>query len=101
MISLTRILLTGKRMTLTTPGPFPFLLSAPGFPYSLSDRNWTFRKRAFVAFSISLLTFSIYIGSAIYTSSIPALMEEFHVSLTMATLGLTLYIIGTSRAVLS
>ncbi|KAJ7863168.1 major facilitator superfamily domain-containing protein [Mycena leptocephala] len=59
-----------------------------------NPQNWSFRKRAFVAFSISLLTFSIYIGSAIYTSSIPGLMEEFHVSLTMATLGLTLYIIG-------
>ncbi|KAJ7147655.1 major facilitator superfamily domain-containing protein [Mycena crocata] len=59
-----------------------------------NPRNWSFRKRAFVAFSISLLTFSVYIGSAIYTSSIPGLMEEFHVSLTMATLGLTLYVLG-------
>ncbi|KAJ6580724.1 major facilitator superfamily domain-containing protein [Mycena capillaripes] len=59
-----------------------------------NPRNWSFRKRAFVAFSISFLTFSIYIGSAIYTSSIPGLMEEFNVSLTMATLGLTLYVLG-------
>ncbi|KAJ7709033.1 major facilitator superfamily domain-containing protein [Mycena rosella] len=59
-----------------------------------NPRNWSFRKRAFVAFCISLLTFSIYIGSAIYTSSIPGLMEEFHVSLTTATLGLTLYVLA-------
>ncbi|KAJ7498102.1 major facilitator superfamily domain-containing protein [Mycena galericulata] len=57
-------------------------------------RNWSFKKRAFVALSISLLTFSVYIGSAIYTSSIPGLMAEFHVSLTLATLGLTLYVLG-------
>ncbi|KAJ7114080.1 major facilitator superfamily domain-containing protein [Mycena epipterygia] len=59
-----------------------------------NPRNWSSRKRAFVAFSISLLTFSVYIGSAIYTSSIPGLMEEFNVSLTMATLGLTLYVLA-------
>ncbi|KAJ6568410.1 major facilitator superfamily domain-containing protein [Mycena vulgaris] len=59
-----------------------------------NPRNWSFRKRAFVAACISLLTFSVYIGSAIYTSSIPGLIEEFHVSLTMATLGLTLYVLA-------
>ncbi|KAJ7760201.1 major facilitator superfamily domain-containing protein [Mycena olivaceomarginata] len=36
----------------------------------------------------------VYIGSAIYVSSIPGLMQEFHVSLTTATLGLTLYILA-------
>ncbi|KAJ6465173.1 major facilitator superfamily domain-containing protein [Mycena vitilis] len=73
--------------------PDPFLVD---WEENDSDnpRNWSPRKRAFVAFSISLLTFSVYIGSAIYTSSIPGLMAEFHVSLTMATLGLTLYVLG-------
>jgi DHA1 family multidrug resistance protein-like MFS transporter len=51
-------------------------------------------KRAFVALEISLPTFSVYIGSAIYTSSIPGLRAEFNVSLTTATLGLTLYVLG-------
>ncbi|KAJ7173449.1 major facilitator superfamily domain-containing protein [Mycena filopes] len=59
-----------------------------------NPQNWSFRKRAFVAFSISLLTFSVYIGSAIYTSSIPGLMAEFNVSLTIATLGLSLYVLA-------
>ncbi|KAJ7803202.1 major facilitator superfamily domain-containing protein [Mycena olivaceomarginata] len=57
-------------------------------------QNWSFRKRAFVAFEISLLTFSVYIGSAIYTSSIPGIMQEFNASLVMATLGLTLYVLA-------
>lgn len=38
--------------------------------------------------------FSIYIGSAIYTSSIPYIIEEFHVSNVVATLGLSLFIEG-------
>jgi DHA1 family multidrug resistance protein-like MFS transporter len=37
---------------------------------------------------------SVYIGSAIYVPAIPGLMEEYDVSLTKATLGLTLYILG-------
>ncbi|KAF9524757.1 major facilitator superfamily domain-containing protein [Crepidotus variabilis] len=59
-----------------------------------NPRNWTFRKRAFVAFSIGLLTFSVYIGSAIYTSSIPSLMETFNVPQVMGSLGLTLYVMA-------
>ncbi|KAJ7714331.1 major facilitator superfamily domain-containing protein [Mycena olivaceomarginata] len=59
-----------------------------------NPQNWSLNKRAFVAFEISFLTFSVYIGSAIYVSSIPGLMQEFHVSLTTATLGLTLYILA-------
>lgn len=64
-------------------------------------RNWSRNKRVFVAFLISLLTFSVYIGSAIYTSAIPGLMVEFQTSETMGTLGLTLFVlaygIGPSR----
>ncbi|KAJ7650947.1 major facilitator superfamily domain-containing protein [Roridomyces roridus] len=59
-----------------------------------NPRNWSFRKRCFTAGNISLLTFAVYIGSAIYTSSIPGLMEEFNSSLVMGTLGLTLFILG-------
>ncbi|KZP04827.1 MFS general substrate transporter [Athelia psychrophila] len=59
-----------------------------------NPRNWSFYKRAFVAFSISLLTFSVYVGSAIYTSSIPSLMADFGISQTRATLGLTLYVLA-------
>ena len=57
-------------------------------------RNWSLGKRSFVTFSISLLTFSVYIGSAIYTPAIPGLMKAFGVSLTKGTLGLTLYVLG-------
>jgi DHA1 family multidrug resistance protein-like MFS transporter len=59
-----------------------------------NPRNWSLFKRSFVAFSISFLTFSVYIGSAIYTSSIPSLVATFDVSLTKATLGLTLYVLA-------
>ncbi|KIK66812.1 hypothetical protein GYMLUDRAFT_192782 [Collybiopsis luxurians FD-317 M1] len=59
-----------------------------------NPKNWSPKKRAFVAFSISLMTFTMYIGSAIYTPSIPGIITDFNVSLPYATLGLTLYVLG-------
>ena len=58
------------------------------------DRNWSPFKKGFVAFSISLLTFSIYIGSAIYTMSEIGIVKEFKVPEVKASLGLTLYILA-------
>ncbi|KAF7367534.1 MFS general substrate transporter [Mycena sanguinolenta] len=83
-----------KQVDDDTAVPDPYLVDWDGESDPENPRNWSFRKRAFVAFEISLLTFSIYIGSAIYTSSIPGLMSEFNVSLTTATLGLTLYVLA-------
>ncbi|KAF7349177.1 MFS general substrate transporter [Mycena sanguinolenta] len=83
-----------KQVDDDTPVPDPYLVDWDGESDPENPRNWSFRKRAFVAFEISFLTFSIYIGSAIYTSSIPGLMSEFNVSLTTATLGLTLYVLA-------
>ncbi|TKY85602.1 hypothetical protein EX895_005764 [Sporisorium graminicola] len=59
-----------------------------------NPRNWSSRKKAFVTFLIGLLTFGVYSGSAIYTPSIPGVMEHFHVGLTKATLGLSLFVLG-------
>uniref|UniRef100_A0A0W0FIR5 Major facilitator superfamily (MFS) profile domain-containing protein n=1 Tax=Moniliophthora roreri TaxID=221103 RepID=A0A0W0FIR5_MONRR len=57
-------------------------------------RNWSPFKKSFVVFSIALLTFSVYIGSAIYTSSIPGLMSEFGIPQVIGSLGLTLYVLA-------
>lgn len=57
-------------------------------------RNWSFFKRCFVTANICLLTFSIYIGSAIYSPGIGLLAQQFGVSDVAATLGLTLFIVG-------
>jgi len=59
---------------------------------SRSRRNWSPRKRLFVASLVMLLTFSVYVGSAIYTPSIPGIMEEFGIGQVGATSGLTLFV---------
>ncbi|KIY67869.1 MFS general substrate transporter [Cylindrobasidium torrendii FP15055 ss-10] len=74
--------------------PDPYLVDWYGPDDPDNPKNWSGKKRAFVTFNMCLLTFAMYIGSAIYTPSIPGIMEEFGISLTHATLGLTLYVLG-------
>lgn len=56
--------------------------------------NWSLGKKLFVTFEICLLTFGVYIGSAIYTAGIQDIEETFGVSQVAATLGLTLFVAG-------
>ncbi|KAJ5293367.1 uncharacterized protein N7443_009320 [Penicillium atrosanguineum] len=56
--------------------------------------NWSNTKRALIATIICLYTFVVYTTSAIYTSSTIGVMEEFGVSTLVATLGLSLYVLG-------
>ena len=56
--------------------------------------NWSTFKKVFVTFEICLLTFSVYIGSAIYSAGTETVVEDFGVSQTKATLGLTLFVAG-------
>lgn len=56
--------------------------------------NWSTSKKFFVTFLICLLTFSVYIGSAIYSAGTLDIVEKFHVSQVAATLGITLFVAG-------
>jgi len=66
--------------------------------YSADDpanpQNWSFRKKCFIAFQICIYTFAVYIGSAIYTPSQNAVTQVFGVSITAASLGLAMYVLG-------
>jgi len=55
-----------------------------------NPRNWSMVKKFFVTFEICFLTFSVYIGSAIYTAGIQDVVREFGVSQVAATVSLTL-----------
>lgn len=56
--------------------------------------NWSRPKKYFVTGMICLLTFSIYIGSAIYSAGVVEITEVFGVSQVAATLGLSLFVAG-------
>ncbi|EKM57364.1 uncharacterized protein PHACADRAFT_93065 [Phanerochaete carnosa HHB-10118-sp] len=57
-------------------------------------QNWSIVKKSFITFQICLLTFSVYIGSAIYSPGIGGISDQFGVSSVAATLGLTLFVVG-------
>jgi DHA1 family multidrug resistance protein-like MFS transporter len=59
-----------------------------------NPRNWSRAKKIFVTFEICFLTFSVYIGSAIYTPGLLDVVQVFGVSQVAATLGLCLYVAG-------
>ncbi|KAJ5244174.1 hypothetical protein N7489_004270 [Penicillium chrysogenum] len=59
-----------------------------------NPHNWSNGKRAFITILICLYTFVVYTTSAIYTSSTQGVMKEFGVSTLVATLGLSLYVLG-------
>lgn len=56
--------------------------------------NWSTGKKFFVTFEICLLTFSVYIGSAIYSAGVMDVSRVFKVSEVAALLGLTLFVGG-------
>ncbi|KAJ5594760.1 major facilitator superfamily domain-containing protein [Penicillium hispanicum] len=59
-----------------------------------NPHNWSNTKRALVTTLICLYTFVVYTTSAIYTSSAEGIMKQFGVNDLLATLGLSLYVLG-------
>ena len=59
-----------------------------------NPQNWSFGKKGLVMALICSYTMAVYMGSSIYTSSEPALIEIFGISQTVASLGLALYVLG-------
>ncbi|KAL7941267.1 major facilitator superfamily domain-containing protein [Trichoderma barbatum] len=66
--------------------------------YSTDDeenpQNWSSKKKIFVVFQIYLYTLAVYIGSAIITPSQPYIEAQFGVEPQVASLGLSLYVLG-------
>ncbi|KAI0062506.1 putative caffeine resistance protein 5 [Artomyces pyxidatus] len=56
--------------------------------------NWSRNKKFWVLFQTCLWTFTMYIGSSIYTAGIPGVAEDFGVSAVAATVGLTAFVAG-------
>ncbi|KAL6880038.1 MFS general substrate transporter [Trichoderma longibrachiatum] len=59
-----------------------------------NPQNWSSGKKAFVVLQIYLYTLAVYIGSAIITPSQPFIEARFGVEPEVASLGLSLYVLG-------
>ena len=61
----------------------------PDNPY-----NWSLGKKLWVAMLLFVYTFSVYIGSSLYTASTQDIMEIYGVGNIVASLGLTMYVLA-------
>jgi len=59
-----------------------------------NPQNWSFGKKAIVLAQIMLYTLSVYMGSAIYAPSTEGVIIRFGVSISMASLGLSMYVLA-------
>lgn len=59
-----------------------------------NPQNWSSLKKSFIAGQVLTLTFSVYIGSSIYTPALPEIMEHFHISLSAALVPLSVFVFG-------
>ncbi|KAK9367075.1 major facilitator superfamily domain-containing protein [Lipomyces kononenkoae] len=56
--------------------------------------NWPTSKKWRITLIVSLLTFCVAFASSVFTAGISLIAVDFNVSETVATLGLTLYVVG-------
>lgn len=59
-----------------------------------NPQNWSLFKKCATTGQVCFLTFSIYIGSAIYTAGIVDIEHYFGISEVAAVLGLTVFVLG-------
>ena len=59
-----------------------------------NPQNWGFGKKAAVLVQILFYTMAVYMGSAIYSPSIPGVMERFGVDIQLASMGLSMYVLA-------
>lgn len=59
-----------------------------------NPQNWAFSKKIVVLAQILMYTMGVYMGSAIYSPSIPGVMERFGVEVGAASLGLSMYVLA-------
>lgn len=58
-------------------------------------KNWPMSRKAWTIGAVSFATWVVVLYSTSYTTSMPGMMEEFHVSSEpVATLGVTVYLLG-------
>jgi len=59
-----------------------------------NPQNWSFGKKNIVLAQILMYTMGVYMGSAIYSPSIPGVMQRFQVEIGAASLGLSMYVLA-------
>ncbi|KAE8137645.1 major facilitator superfamily domain-containing protein [Aspergillus pseudotamarii] len=61
----------------------------PSIPF-----NWSIRKRVYISILLGLLTMVVAMASSIFTSAIPTVIMMYNIDREVATLGVSLYVLG-------
>ncbi|KAH8891434.1 MFS general substrate transporter [Thozetella sp. PMI_491] len=76
------------------PVPEQYLVGWYGPDDPENPKNWSAARGVLITAQICLLNFSVYIGSSIYTPGEQSWAEEFRTGEIVATLGLSVYVLG-------
>jgi DHA1 family multidrug resistance protein-like MFS transporter len=104
----TRILTSG---TTRSRGPIPTMGGGRDYPPSLPDRdpyrvdfdgpddprhphNWPMKRKVVIGACLGFTTLTVAWGSAVFSSAVPFVSEEFHVGEVVAILTISLYVLG-------
>lgn len=60
----------------------------------LNPLNWTVRKRVWATILLSFTTFAVTFASSVFSSGLRVVAAEFDISLEVATLGTSLFVLG-------
>jgi DHA1 family multidrug resistance protein-like MFS transporter len=59
-----------------------------------NPKNWSSVKKSISSSQVLILTFSVYIGSSIYTPALPEIMADFHISQVAGLIPLSVFVFG-------
>ncbi|KAK8135702.1 hypothetical protein PG984_003642 [Apiospora sp. TS-2023a] len=83
----------GEQVPAPTQGD-PNLVDWDGPDDPKNPQNWSWKRKLLTTVVLALCTFSVSFGSSILASGIAVLSKEYGVSPTVATLNVTLYVLG-------
>ncbi|KAL7912399.1 major facilitator superfamily domain-containing protein [Trichoderma velutinum] len=61
---------------------------------SENPQNWSSKKKLWIACVINMYSFTVYLGSSIYSPGVPQMVAQFGVSEIVGSLGLALYVLA-------
>ncbi|KAK9256648.1 major facilitator superfamily domain-containing protein [Lipomyces tetrasporus] len=84
----------GKPYPPSLPDAEEYVVEFTGPDDPIHPHNWSFNKKLYLSVTLSYITFVASFASAIFSSAIGPIDEYFHISTEVATLGISLYVLG-------
>ncbi|KAK9319126.1 major facilitator superfamily domain-containing protein [Lipomyces orientalis] len=84
----------GKPYPPSLPDAEEYVVQFTGPDDPIHPHNWSFSKKLYLSVILSYITFVASFASAIFSSAIGPIDEYFHISTEVATLGISLYVLG-------